>query len=153
MNINIVCVGKIKENFYKDAIAEYAKRMGRFGAFKVVEVEEYLSQDNDIERVKREEGARILAKTRGIVVALDRLGAMADSEQIASFVQDAAVNGKSVISFVIGGSHGLSAEVIKSADWVLSFGKVTYPHQLMRVILSEQIYRAFMINANNQYHK
>lgn len=152
MNINIICVGKIKENFFKQAIDEYSKRLSRFCSFKIVEVDEYPLNGNDIEKVKIEEGKRITARVKGVAVALDRKGRAVSSEQIAEFIGANAVAGNSEISFIIGGSYGLDKEVVKNCE-LFSFGNVTYPHQLMRVILSEQIYRAFMINANCAYHK
>lgn len=152
MNVNIICVGKIKENFFKQAIEEYSKRLSRFCNFKIIEVDEYPLNGSDIEKVKIEEGKRIMARVKGIAVALDRHGRTVSSEQIAEFIGSKAVAGNSEISFVIGGSHGLDKEVLKQCE-IFSFGNVTYPHQLMRVILSEQIYRAFMINANCAYHK
>ena len=153
MNINIVCVGKIKENFYKDAVSEYAKRLTRFCKFNVVEVAESRLESNDINKVKVIEGKSIISKLKGYVIILDLAGVMLTSTDLAEKIADLQTSGVSEITFVIGGSYGLSDEIKQKADFTLCFGKMTFPHQLMRVILSEQIYRAFMINSNSEYHK
>lgn len=153
--VNIVCVGKIKESYFRDAIAEYSKRLGRFCKLSILEVEEELQKGDsikEIDRVKQREGERIISKLSGFVVALDSKGKELTSNGLAEYFESVSLN-NSVINFVIGGSNGLSDAVRNKADIVLSFGKVTYPHQLMRVILTEQIYRAFMINTNSAYHK
>lgn len=152
MNINIVCVGKVKESFYREAIGEYSKRLSRFCNFNIIEVDEFQSNCGDIDKIKNEEGKRILARLKGAAVALDRNGRAVSSEQVAELINNIANMGQSEITFIIGGSYGLSDDVLNKCNSI-SFGKVTYPHQLMRVILSEQIYRAFMINANCTYHK
>ena len=153
MNINIVCVGKIKENFYKDAVSEYAKRLTRFCKFNVVEVAESRLESNDINKVKVIEGKSIISKLKGYVIILDLAGVMLTSTDLAEKIDDLQTSGVSEITFVIGGSYGLSDEIKQKADFTLCFGKMTFPHHLMRVILSEQIYRAFMINSNSEYHK
>lgn len=153
--VNIVCVGKIKESYFRDAIAEYSKRLGRFCKLSILEVDEELQKGDsikEIDRVKQREGERIISKLSGFVVALDSKGKELTSNGLAEYFESVSLN-NSVINFVIGGSNGLSDAVRNKADNVLSFGKVTYPHQLMRVILTEQIYRAFMINTNSAYHK
>lgn len=153
--VNIICVGKIKESYFRDAIAEYSKRLGRFCKLNIVEVEEELQKGDsikEIDRVKQKEGERIISKLSGTVIALDSKGKELTSNGLAEYIENISLT-NSVISFVIGGSNGLSNEVKTKADNMLSFGKVTYPHQLMRVILTEQIYRAFMINSNSAYHK
>lgn len=153
--VNIVCVGKIKESYFRDAIAEYSKRLGRFCKLSILEVDEELQKGDsikEIDRVKQREGERIISKLSGFVVALDSKGKELTSNGLAEYFESVSLN-NSVINFVIGGSNGLSDAVRNKADIVLSFGKVTYPHQLMRVILTEQIYRAFMINTNSAYHK
>lgn len=153
--VNIVCVGKIKESYFRDAIAEYSKRLGRFCKLSILEVDEELQKGDsikEIDRVKQREGERIISKLSGFVVALDSKGKELTSNGLAEYIESVSLN-NSVINFVIGGSNGLSDAVRNKADNVLSFGKVTYPHQLMRVILTEQIYRAFMINTNSAYHK
>lgn len=153
MNINIVCIGKIKEDFYRSAVVEYAKRLSRFCKFNIIELPEYRLKGNDINKVKINEGKSLLSKVKGYVIILDLAGEMLSSPQLAQKIDTLQNNGISEISFVIGGSYGLSEQVKESADYSLCFGKMTYPHQLMRVILSEQIYRAFMINSNSEYHK
>ena len=156
LNINIVCVGKIKESFYREAVAEYAKRLSRFCKFNVIEVsEELLTGDSQkiIDNVKQKEGQRILEKCKGHIIALDLKGKELKSEELASYIDNLKVVGESTITFVIGGSYGLSKEVLDNVDFKICFGKFTYPHQLMRVILTEQIYRAFMINEGSTYHK
>lgn len=156
MNINIIAVGKIKEQFYKDAIAEYAKRLSRFCKFNIIETPEavpYAKNKSDVERIKNEESKYLLGKCKGVMIILDLSGKLLTSPQIGKLISDIAVCGNNEISFVIGGSHGLSDEIKEKSDYSISFGKITYPHQLMRVILSEQIYRAFMINEGSEYHK
>lgn len=155
LKVNVVCIGKIKENFYKDAINEYAKRLTRFCKFNIVELQESLlvgKNIQDIERVKVQEGKNIISKLSGYVIILDLGGGQISSEDLASTIESVS-NSCSEITFVIGGSYGLSSEVLQKADKKIAFGKITFPHQLMRVVLVEQIYRAFMINSNSDYHK
>lgn len=155
IKVNIVCIGKIKESFYREAVAEYAKRLTRFCKFNIIELAECPLQgksDADILKVCEAEGKSILGKVKGRVVILDLGGKMVTSPELGEIIEQAS-NDTGEISFVIGGSYGLSDEVKRASDISLCFGKVTYPHQLMRVIVSEQIYRAFMINANSEYHK
>lgn len=159
MNIKIVCVGKLKEKYFKDAIAEYAKRLSRFCKLKIVQVAdekapESLSKAQD-EEVKEIEGKRILSKIKDkeyvFVTAIK--GKERTSEAFAKEMADLTTYGHPDITFVIGGSLGTSPAVNKRADDLMSFGKFTMPHQLMRVVLIEQIYRAFMINSGSPYHK
>lgn len=152
MKVNIVCVGKIKEKFFTDAIGEYLKRLTRFADVKIIEVDEE-SKLTNLEQKSRAEGEKLLAKSSGKIVALDGGGKLLSSTEIADFIHSKEINGFSEISFVIGGSNGLSKEVLSRADLVLSFGKITFPHQLFRVVLVEQIYRAFTILAGVPYHK
>lgn len=152
MKVNIVCVGKIKERFFVDAISEYQKRLSRYCNFKIIEVDEDSKQSN-LELKSEKEGILLLAKCSGVIVALDGKGKMLSSEEIADFIEKKEIAGNSEISFVIGGSNGLSDAVLKRADFILSFGKITFPHQLFRVVLSEQIYRAFTIIKGLPYHK
>ena len=152
MKVNIVCVGKIKEKFFTDAINEYLKRISRFAELKIVEVDE-ASNISNLEQKSRIEGERLLAKASGVIVALDGGGKLLSSSEIADFIHKKEVNGESSITFIIGGSNGLSKEVLERASLVLSFGKITFPHQLFRVVLTEQIYRAFTIIAGLPYHK
>ncbi len=159
MKITIVCVGKLKEAYWKGAIAEYSKRLGRYLKLEIIELPdekapETMSPAQELE-VKEKEGLRILKsiKDDAFVVALAVEGKMLSSEELASFMADKGVRGVSHIAFVIGGSLGLSKEVMKRADYALSFSKMTFPHQMMRVVLLEQIYRAERINRNEPYHK
>lgn len=156
MKINIIAVGKIKEKYITDGIAEYAKRISRFADFSVVEVPEYppaSAGGGAIQKSLEAEEKGILNASKGCVVALAINGRQFSSPELADFIDAKAVSGVSQISFVIGGSDGLSDGVLKRADLQISFGKATYPHQLMRLILSEQIYRAFSILNNLPYHK
>ena len=152
MNISIVTVGKLKEKYLKQGIEEYTKRLGSYAKIEVIEVAdekapEELSQ-GEMEQVKQKEGERILAKISpdAHVIALAIDGKQKSSEDLAASLDRLATYGKSKVAFVIGGSLGLSDTVLKRADEQLSFSKMTFPHQLMRLILVEQIYRAFRIN-------
>lgn len=159
MNISIVTVGKLKEKYLKQGIEEYLKRLGAYAKVDVVEVAdekapEELSETEMIQ-VKQKEGERILAKINpdAYVIALAINGKLKSSEELADSLDKLATYGKSKVAFVIGGSLGLSDEVLKRSDEQLSFSKMTFPHQLMRLILVEQIYRAFRINRGEPYHK
>ena len=159
MNIKIVCVGKLKEKYFKDAIAEYQKRLSRFAKIEIVQVPdekapEKLSEAQQ-EQVKELEGDRILSKIkeREYVYVTAIKGKERTSEDFAKELGDLALYGHSDVTFVIGGSLGTSQAVNKRADDLISFGKLTLPHQLMRVVLIEQIYRGFMINNGSPYHK
>ena len=159
MNIKIVCVGKLKEKYFKDAIAEYEKRLSRFAKVKIVQVPdekapEKLSDAQD-EQVKEIEGKRILNKIKDkeYVYVTAIKGKQRSSEEFAKEIADLGTYGHSDITFVIGGSLGTSDAVNKRANDLISFGKLTMPHQLMRVVLIEKIYRAFMINSGSPYHK
>ena len=152
MNISVICVGGLKEKFFKDACAEYIKRLSRFGKISVNEVDECrLGEGQD----KEKEGELILKKmnSSALKIALCVEGKKVSSEGLAKIVSDAGINGKSEIAFIIGGSDGLSDKVKNACDVRLSFSDMTFPHQLMRVILLEQVYRAFKINAGEKYHK
>lgn len=152
MKVNIVCVGKIKEQFFTDAIKEYLKRISRFADLKIIEVDE-ASKITNLEQKSKAEGEKLLQKCQGVIVALDGGGKLLSSTEIADFIHKKEVQGESVISFIIGGSNGLSKEVLDRADLILSFGKITFPHQLFRVVLVEQIYRALTIIEGLPYHK
>ncbi|WP_137596745.1 23S rRNA (pseudouridine(1915)-N(3))-methyltransferase RlmH [Paucilactobacillus kaifaensis] len=159
MNIKIIGVGKLKEKYFKAGIAEYAKRLGRFCKFEIIEVPdekapESLSQA-EMDDVMGKEGQRILSKIkdREYVFALAIKGKERSSEEFAAEIQQLTTYGHSDITFVIGGSLGLSQDVIRRSDAQISFGRFTLPHQLMRLVLTEQIYRAFMINEGSPYHK
>ena len=159
MNIKIIGVGKLKEKYFKDGIAEYRKRLTKFAKVNIVEVPDEKAPESlseaEMTQVKAVEGERILAKIadREWVIALAIEGKQRPSEQFAKEIDDLATYGHSDITFVIGGSLGLSPAVMKRADDTLSFGRLTMPHQLMRLVLIEQIYRAFMINIGSPYHK
>ncbi len=159
MKITILCVGKIKEKYFTSAIAEYAKRLGRYCSFEIKEVTDEKTPDNASEKectiIKDKEGARLekLLDDNAYKIALCIDGSMIDSVELSNKIESIKLSGKSHIVFIIGGSLGLSDLIIKKADYKLSFSKMTFPHQLMRVILSEQIYRAFRISAGEPYHK
>lgn len=159
MKIRVICVGKIKEKFYRMAIDEYIKRLGRYCKPEIIEVADEKTPDNasahEVELIKDKEGERILKNMRkdGIAIALAIEGKMLSSEQLADKISQLGVKGESHIQFIIGGSLGLSEKVLKEADMLLSFSKMTFPHQLMRVILLEQIYRSYRIIQGEPYHK
>lgn len=159
MNISIITVGKLKEKYLKQGIEEYLKRLSAYAKVEVVEVADEKAPEelSDLEmlQVKQKEGERILAKVSQdtYVIALAIQGKMQSSEELADALDKLATYGKSKIAFVIGGSLGLSDEVVKRSNEQLSFSRMTFPHQLMRLILVEQIYRAFRINRGEPYHK
>jgi len=159
MKITILCVGKIKEKFYREAIDEFSKRLSRYCKLEVIEVTDEKTEenasDNEIRIIKDKEGARILKniKDDAYVIALCIDGKNLDSEELSKKIDSLGVQGLSHVFFIIGGSLGLSDDVIKRANYKLSFSKMTFPHQLMRVILLEQIYRAYRIINNEPYHK
>ncbi|USK92187.1 23S rRNA (pseudouridine(1915)-N(3))-methyltransferase RlmH [Rossellomorea marisflavi] len=159
MNITIITVGKLKEKYLKQGIAEYTKRLGAYAKIDIVELTdekapEVLS-DSEMQQVKNKEGERILSKISPDhhVIALAIQGKMKSSEELADTLDKLATYGKSKVAFIIGGSLGLSDDVLKRADEKLSFSKMTFPHQLMRLVLVEQVYRAFRINRGEPYHK
>ncbi|MDO5403763.1 MAG: 23S rRNA (pseudouridine(1915)-N(3))-methyltransferase RlmH [Eubacteriales bacterium] len=157
--VTIVCVGKIKEKFYAQAIDEYSKRLSRYCRLKVLEMADEKTPDNAgqlvNQQIKTKEGERILAhiKEDSYVIALAIEGEQLDSVKLSKKIENLGINGCGHITFVIGGSLGLAPEVLKRADYKLSFSKMTFPHQLMRVILLEQIYRSYRIMKNEPYHK
>ena len=161
MNIEIICTGKLKEKYWSDAIAEYSKRLGRFCRLTVTELPEVRLADDagyaEEQAVIRAESDAVLKKleTRkgAYVIALDVQGKQLSSEDLAAKLSDLAIAGKSSVILIIGGSLGLSQELLSQADFRLSFSKMTFPHQMMRVILLEQIYRAYKINSHEKYHK
>lgn len=159
MNISIVTVGKLKEKYLKQGIEEYLKRLTSYAKVEITEVADEKAPEElselEMEQVKQKEGERILAKISqdSHVIALAINGKMQSSEELADTLDKLATYGKSKIAFVIGGSLGLSDEVLQRANEQLSFSKMTFPHQLMRLILVEQIYRAFRINRGEPYHK
>ncbi len=159
MRISIICVGKLKETYLADAVAEYSKRLSRYAKLEIVEVADEKTPEEAGEAQERQilarEGDRILKALRedAYVVALAIEGRKLSSEQLAEFVETRALAGDSHLAFIIGGSLGLDARVLKKADLLLSFSDMTFPHQLMRVILLEQIYRSFRIIRREPYHK
>lgn len=159
MNIRIIAVGKLKEKYWRDAVAEYSKRLGAYCSLEIIEIKESPLRANpspaDEEAVKKAEGEEILRHIHkgDYVMTLEIKGKGLSSEQLATKIADLALDGKSSIAFVIGGSLGLSPDVSRRADFKLSFSEMTFPHQMMRVILLEQIYRSFKINRNETYHK
>lgn len=159
ININIICVGKLKEKFWTQAVAEYEKRLKAFCKFKTTEVDEEKIQDNpnqgQIEATLDKEGKRIIKNIgKGAkVIALCIEGKIISSPDLAKIFDDTAINGISEIDFIIGGSWGLSDEVKGMADIKLSMSKMTFPHQLARVMLCEQVYRGFQISSGGKYHK
>ncbi|KRL45514.1 rRNA large subunit methyltransferase [Lacticaseibacillus manihotivorans DSM 13343 = JCM 12514] len=152
-------MGKLKEKYFKDGIAEYKKRMSKFAKVELIEVPDEKAPESlseaEMQQVKDAEGERLLGKIkdRDWVIALAIEGKQRSSEAFAKEIDQLATYGHSDIDFVIGGSLGLSKAVMKRADNTLSFGKLTMPHQLMRLVLIEQVYRAFMINIGSPYHK
>ena len=151
MKITLVTVGKIKEKFFEDAIKEYSKRLSRYCKLEILQVADEKTPEGASEavelQIKEKEGQRILSLIRddAYVIALAIEGKMLDSEELAERIEKLGVSGISQIVFVIGGSLGLSAQVMKRADYALSFSRMTFPHQLMRVVLIEQIYRSYRI--------
>lgn len=159
MQIQIVSVGKIKEKYIKLGIAEFEKRLRPYCRLTMDEVNDEQApeqmSDKEITQVKVKEGERILSKIKPTqyVIVLDLQGAQWSSEELAKNMEQLSVHGKSQVTFVIGGSNGLSDEVLQRADQKLSFSKMTFPHQLMKLILLEQVYRSFRIRKNEPYHK
>ncbi len=158
MKITLICVGKIKEKFYREAIKEYEKRLSAYAKVSTLEInDEKLKNENEAEIsiVMEKEGKNILSKIKDnqFVITLEILGENVTSEKLASKIDNLALTGSSDLVFIIGGSYGLSDEVKNRSNYALSFSKMTFPHQLMRVILFEQIYRAFKIIRKEPYHK
>lgn len=160
IRINIICIGKIKEKYFTDAINEYAKRLSAFCKFSITELAEEKIRSNNpnasqIEEVIEAEGKRILQKINpsDYVAAMCIEGKMLSSEELSKKLDGISLSGKSTVDFVIGGSYGLSNAVKCRADLKLSMSRMTFPHQMARMILSEQIYRAFEISSNGKYHK
>lgn len=158
-SVNIICIGKLKEKYLADAIKEYSTRLTPFCKFSIIELDEYRLPDKpsqaQIDIAIAEEGKKILAKIsrNSYVIPMCIEGKIISSEELSSLVADAGVMGKSTVDFVIGGSYGLSDEVKKRGDFRLSMGRMTFPHQLARVMVCEQVYRAFQIMTGGKYHK
>lgn len=159
MKISVICVGKIKEKYFRDAISEYEKRLSKYCKLEILEVQDEKTPDNASpaleEQIKEKEGARILKhiKDGAHVITLEIKGQELSSEKLASRIELLGVQGKSHIQFIIGGSLGLSESISQIAHEKISFSKMTFPHQLMRVILLEQIYRSYRIISGEPYHK
>lgn len=159
MNITVICIGKLKETYWTDAIKEYSKRLSKYCTLAINELKEEKMPDNpsnaEETTVKEAEGKSILKhiKKDAYVIALEIQGKELTSEALSAKMESLGILGKSDLVFVIGGSIGLSKEVLERADFRLSFSKMTFPHQMMRVILLEQIYRSFKIMRNETYHK
>ena len=159
MRVTIISVGKIKEKYLVMAINEYSKRLSKYCKLDIIEVADEKTNENAShalnEMTKRKEGERILKilKEDSYIITLDITGKMLTSPELALHINSLGINGVSHITFIIGGSLGLSDDVSRHANYKLSFSKMTFPHQLMRVILLEQTYRAYRINCNEPYHK
>ena len=158
MNINIFCIGKIKESYLKAGLDEYSKRLSKYCKLTCIELEDEKvpekSSEKEIEQIRNAEAERInFAVKSGYTVALDFRGKQFSSEELADKINLLGVSGQSTINFIIGGSVGLSEEIRKTSDLVLSFSNLTFPHQLMRLILYEQLFRCFKIIRGETYHK
>ena len=158
--VTILCTGKLKEKFYLDAVAEYVKRLSRFCKLEIIElpeekIEEKNASDAVVKKALDKEGKAILSSVRkgAAIVAMCIEGKQISSDELAQFLADRANSGAGDVAFVIGSSHGLSDEVKKAAALKFSMGRITMPHQLARLVLTEQIYRACTINVGMKYHK
>lgn len=158
LSINIICIGKIKESFFKDAINEYSKRLSKYSNLNIIELsdEKLPSKLNDkiIDNIKNIEGKKILShlKKDSYKICLDLHGKQFSSEEFSSKIDSISLNYNSSITFIIGGTLGISSEVLNCADEKICFSKMTFPHQLIRVFLLEQLFRAFKISNNETYH-
>ena len=159
MNITVIAVGKVKEKYYRDALSEYGKRLGRYCRLEIIEVEDEKTPDGasltEEDRIREKEAERILkyVKEDAFLCTLEIAGKMYDSIELAEKIEKLGVQGHSHLQFLIGGSLGLHETLCRRADLALSFSKMTFPHQLMRVILLEQIYRSYRIIHGEPYHK
>ena len=159
MKISVIAVGKIKEKYLKDAVTEYSKRLSRYCKLEIIEAADEKTPDHASvaveDAIRAKEGERLLKHIRDdmYVITLEIGGKMLTSEEFAEKIETLGVQGKSSIAFVIGGSIGLGKEVLKRSDFTLSFSKMTFPHQLMRVVLLEQVYRGYRIVNGEPYHK
>lgn len=151
LKINILCVGNLKDKFFIEASGEYIKRLSRFCVCNIKELKEYTNLNN-IEQIKQAEGQEIINNIKGYVILLDVKGMLISSEDLAAKIENISQQ-NSEITFVIGGSYGVSEEVKQKANQIISVSKMTFPHRLFRVMLLEQIYRAFTIINNISYHK
>ena len=159
MKITVIAVGKIKEKYLKDALAEYCKRLSKYCKLEIIEVADEKIPDHvsetQADAIRAKEAERILkyVKADAYVITLEIAGRQLTSEELADKIDSLGVQGQSHITFIIGGSIGLGQEVLKRSDFALSFSKMTFPHQLMRVILLEQVYRGYRIINGEPYHK
>lgn len=152
MKINIIAIGKIKEKYFTDAISEYVKRCSRFAEVKIVELPD-APPTKSVDEQRKIESEQLLSKAKGFIIVTDMRGKQLSSEALADLIKSKCIDGESEFSFLIGGSHGHTDELRKKADLLLSFSLATFPHQLFRVMLCEQVYRALCINCNLPYHK
>ena len=155
MNINIICIGKIKDKYINDGIAEFSKRMISFASLNIIELKEYNKEDSINISIEKEssEILKQISKSNSYNILLDLDGKEITSENMSKYIDDLKNKGISSINFIIGGSNGVNKEVKSSVDMKLKFSHFTFPHQLMRLILLEQIYRWFAISNNIKYHK
>ena len=158
MKVTLICVGKVKEKFYRDAIKEYEKRLGAYIKLNTIEISDEkvkVENDSEIALAMEKEGNNILSKIKDnqYVITLEILGKNLSSEEFASKIDNLMLTGKSDVALVIGGSYGLSDNVKKRSDFALSFSRMTFPHQMMRVVLLEQVYRVYRIITGASYHK
>ena len=158
MKVTLICVGKVKEKFYRDAIKEYEKRLGAYIKLNTIEISDEkvkIENNSEIALAMEKEGNNILSKIKDnqYVITLEILGKNLSSEEFASKIDNLMLTGKSDVALVIGGSYGLSDSVKKRSDLALSFSRMTFPHQMMRVVLLEQVYRAYRIITGASYHK
>lgn len=157
LTVNLICIGKLKEKYLRDAQAEYIKRLVSFCRLNLIELPESKLSNNpspaDISKCIEIEGQSILQKAKGYLIPMCIEGKTMSSEDLAKRIEAISLNGTSEISFIIGGSYGLSDTIKKAGDFKLSMSPMTFPHQLARVMLLEQIYRGFQINSNGKYHK
>ena len=158
MKVTLICVGKVKEKFYRDSIKEYEKRLGAYIKLNTIEISDEkvkVENDSEIALAMEKEGNNILSKIKDnqYVITLEILGKNLSSEEFASKIDNLMLTGKSDVALVIGGSYGLSNSVKKRSDFALSFSRMTFPHQMMRVVLLEQVYRAYRIITGASYHK
>ena len=159
-NIDLICIGKMNAKYFAEGVAEYQKRLAAFAAFRIIElpeekIEEKNASDAVVKKALEKEGKAILSNVRkgAAIVAMCIEGKQLSSEELSRDIEQAAVGGSGNLVFIIGGSHGLTDEVKRRANFKLSMSKMTFPHQLARVMLLEQIYRAFMISSGGKYHK
>ena len=159
LNISLICIGNLKEKYWAQAVEEYSKRLSAFCRFLVIQLNEERISNNpspgEIDRILNAEGKRILEKIpkNSYVISMCIEGKQISSNELSQKIEDISLSGKSSLCFIIGGSRGLSQQVKQRSDFKLSMSKMTFPHQMARVILCEQIYRAFEISSNGKYHK